>query len=320
MTTKLNKKDVLILWELFQNSRVSLSIIAKKVKVPKPTVKYRIDQLMKRGILNKNLAIIDMSRFNFLFYEIFIKIQGMPRDKELQALEKLQKNPYLGWLVTTGGRFSIHCAIFVRKSYQFYEVYKEIRSLFHPYIKQIALNITIDGKQFNYPFFKELYPKTIETKTSKIHDDLLKLNSIQLNLLKILSENSRTTTINIAHKLKTTEKTIRKYIKELEQKKIILNYTCQLHPGKAGYLFYIITIRLNTPDKELEKYLTLIPEIFYIVRGAGFYDIKAEFYTEKESRIYEIEQELHQKFNKAIAETDIMPVHKEYLVRYFTEA
>ena len=146
------------------------------------------------------------------------------------------------------------------------------------------------------------------------------LNKIQLRLLKILAENSRTPLIDIAEKLKITEKTVRVYIKQLEKDKIILNHTCQLHPGRAGYFFYLITVRLNTPSKELEEYLTKIPEIFYIVRGAGFYDIKTEFYVKQESRIYEIEHELHHNFGKFIAETDIMPITKEYLVRYFTDA
>jgi DNA-binding Lrp family transcriptional regulator len=192
--------------------------------------------------------------------------------------------------------------IFQRKPSQFHETFYDIKSLFHPYIKELAINVTIDGRQFSYPFFKHLKPNVMETKTSKKHDEIPKLNKAQLKLLSILSDNSRTPLIDIAQKLKTTEKTVTTYIRQLEKDKIILNHTCQLHSGRAGYFFYLITIRLNKPNKELEEYLSKIPEIFYIVRGAGFYDIKSEFYTETEQRAHNIKEDLLKKFGKDIVE------------------
>jgi DNA-binding Lrp family transcriptional regulator len=322
MTKKLDKKDISILWELSKNARVKLPIIANKVKIPKATVNYRIEQLIKEGILNKMYAIVDMAKFHFLFYEIFVKLQAMPKEKELQCLESLSKHPYLGWLVSTTGRFSFLCSVFVREPSQFYVVYAQVKELFHPYIKEIAINITFNGMQFAYPFFKDLQQTSLQTKMSNRHkytcDPIL--NNTQHKLLILLAENARMPLITIANTLKTTEKTVRKYIKQLEKDRYILNYTCQLHPGRVNYFFHLIIMRVNVLNNTLEEFLKQIPEIFYIVKGAGFYDIKAEFYVQQENRIYDIQREIYAKFSTIIAEMDIMQITKEYLVRYFTEA
>ncbi len=316
---KIDKKDRLILFELFNNSRVSLSVISKRVKIQKQNVKYRIEQLTNKKIINKNFAIVDMSKFNFLFYEIFIKLQGMPKKREIDALEKLKKHPFLGWLVSIDGKYSIHCAIYVKKPYQFHKVYDEIRNLFYPYIKEIALNMTVNSKQFTYPFFKDMDSNMVEMKSSNFQEKNPKLSKLQVNLLKILSDNSRMSLTKIASILETTEKTIKNNILKLEKDKIILNYSSQLHPGKSGYFYYIILVRFNKYDDKFEEYVKKIPELFYIVKGAGFYDIKLEFYVDKESKIYEIESELYERFGKVIAETNILNVRKEYMVRYFTD-
>lgn len=317
---EIDKKDTLILYELSKNSRLSLSKIAKVVGLPKATVSYRIDQLTNKGILNKNYAIINMARFSFLFYEVGVKLQGMPAEKEEQAFEILRKQPYVGWLVSTSGRFSFVCSIFVKQSPQFYETYSLIKSLFYPYIREMVLTVTFDGRQYGYPFFKKFSKRTMSMKDSSTDLPAANISEKQLKILEFLSEDSRIATTEIAHNLKIAEKTVRNNIRWLENNKFILNYTSQIHPGRAGYFFYLVTLRINKNREEVEKFLEKIPEIFYIVRGSGFYDLKAEFYVKTENRIYEIEEQLHNKFGWAISEIDIMQIKKEYLVRYFTSS
>jgi len=49
--TKIDKKDLKILYHLFQNSRQPLSILGKKVGLSRKVVGYRINRLEKEGII-----------------------------------------------------------------------------------------------------------------------------------------------------------------------------------------------------------------------------------------------------------------------------
>lgn len=320
MIRKLDKRDISIMWKLFQNSRTPLSKIAKNVGVPKETVNYRIQQLERRGIIKNYYAITDTSQFGFLFYEIFVKLQGIPAEYEAECLEKLGKHEFVSWLVSTSGRFSFACTILVKNAIQFYEAYSYIKSLFGKYIKDIFINVAVEGQQFEYPFFKNIRQSPIKTKKFVKHHDYSKLDKLDLGLLNLLSRNCRTPLKRIANELKTTEKTIRSRMKILEKNKTIVQYTTNFHPGRVGYFFYIILISLRQPNKELEEFIRKIPELFYLVKGIGFFDLKIEFYLEDENRVHEIEESIYQKFGNNIINMDIIHVKHEYIVRYFTEA
>ena len=64
---KLDKKDQQLIFELDQNSRQSINSIAKKTKLSRDVVNYRIKQLEKKKIINGYFALIDyVDEFIFL--------------------------------------------------------------------------------------------------------------------------------------------------------------------------------------------------------------------------------------------------------------
>jgi DNA-binding Lrp family transcriptional regulator len=314
---KIDKKDNDILWELFQNSRASLSDISKSVGLPKPTIKYRIDQLKKRGVLRKTYSVFNRDLFHFTGYEIFIKLQGIPEGSEQKAIEKVKKNPFVVWFVRLSGRFNYLCTIFTRDSTQFLRAYDEIKSAFHPYVRELALNLRVKSRRYPYPFFKD---KVIVRNYPTPSTENVVLSEKQIKILALLSDNSQTPIVDIAVKTKLSEKTVRSHIAYFEKEGIILKHTAELDPTKVGYFSYLITMSLRKFDEEIEQYLTKIPEIVYFAKGAGVYDIRAEFFTEDEDRIYEIEQDLYQKFSKSILSIDVMMFKEEFLLNYFTGA
>ncbi len=320
MGVKIDKKDIDILWELFKNSRLPIVKIANKVSIPKETVKYRMERLVESGFLNKFHVIADAARFGLSFYEIYIKLQGVSPEYEIQCIEKLKAHPFVCWLISTSGRFSFICTFLVKNPAQFYDGYNYIRTIFGSYIKEVFINISIEGEQFDYPYFKNFKMPSIKTKGKVYSNAPSKLDKLDTQLLKILSEHCRTPIKAIARQLNSTEVTIRSRMKRLEKNGFIIQYSILLHPGRAGYFFNLMLLRLNGRSPELEDYLKKIPELFYFVKGAGFFDIKVEFYSESENRVHELEEEIYQKFAGIVSNIDILHVKKEHCVRYFVDA
>ena len=77
------------------------------------------------------------------------------------------------------------------------------------------------------------------------------VDGIDLQIIKELSNNARTSFMRIAKKLKLSESAIRKRVKKLENNNIIKSYSLIVDQAKIGY----DNIALVGVDVEAEKYL-----------------------------------------------------------------
>ena len=70
---KLDKKDKQILYQLDLDSRQSFNQIARKVKLSREVVQYRVKQLEKKGIIKGYQTLIDVTKLGYLNCRFFIK-------------------------------------------------------------------------------------------------------------------------------------------------------------------------------------------------------------------------------------------------------
>ena len=91
-------KDRKILFELEQDSRQSLSQIAKKVGLKKETVFHRMRSLEKRGIIKNYLTEINIYKLGFQFYPILIKFQNSTPQIEEDIFDYFKKNQFISLL------------------------------------------------------------------------------------------------------------------------------------------------------------------------------------------------------------------------------
>ena len=68
---KIDMKDRKILYQLDINARQSISEIAKKVRLNKNTVKYRIERLEREGLILNYYTIIDNSRLGYFSFRVY---------------------------------------------------------------------------------------------------------------------------------------------------------------------------------------------------------------------------------------------------------
>lgn len=119
--------------------------------------------------------------------------------------------------------------------------------------------------------------------------------SIDLNILGILSENSRENFNQIAIKLGNSPVTIKKHIEELEQKGIIKGYGVQIDFEKLGYDI-VATIEITVSKGkmiEVETDIAENPNVFGVYDITGDYDalVFARFKTRTE--LSEMIKKLH---------------------------
>src|SRR3989338_6125652 len=81
--------DKKILAELDKNARVSYSELGKRIRIAKETVKYRMQLLEKKGIVQGYYAVIDFSKLGYTIYRLYLKLSGTTPEKEREITEYL---------------------------------------------------------------------------------------------------------------------------------------------------------------------------------------------------------------------------------------
>ncbi len=69
---KLDLKDRKLLYELDCNSRQTIQQLAKKIGLSKDAVNYRINKLIRNGIIKSFNAVIDTGKLGFISFRLFL--------------------------------------------------------------------------------------------------------------------------------------------------------------------------------------------------------------------------------------------------------
>ena len=152
-------------------------------------------------------------------------------------------------------------------------------------------------------------------------DSVVNLEETDLQILKILSKNSRTPVIEISKKLKTTPRIVNYRIKQLQKNKIILGFKVAINYEKLGIQFYKTFIYLDNPKKtrveSLINYFKQHKNIIHHVKVLGNWDLEPEFEVYSESEFNKILTEIKDKFSDIIKNIDIITILKEHKFVYF---
>ena len=102
-----------------------------------------------------------------------------------------------------------------------------------------------------------------------------------LKIIEILAEDSRTPFTEIAKRMRVSESTVRKRIKNLEDEGVIKKYSIIIDPAKIGYNTVAIVGLDVEPTKFLSvaSKLTEFKEVKYVATSTGDHMIMFEVWT-----------------------------------------
>ncbi|MCX6803397.1 MAG: Lrp/AsnC family transcriptional regulator [Candidatus Diapherotrites archaeon] len=284
--------DLKLLWELDTNSRQSFNGLAKKLKVNKGTVKYRVQSFLNSGIIKSFNAILDSGKLGYMSIRLGVKLYQATPEKENEIIDFLLAHKQLTWLVRVTGDWDFNTC-FVFKDLQGMNAFLNVLNIkYGTFIltKQIAIftNISYFGRAFlagkkSNDFVFNAYSLPSPVKTDQVDQKILYL----------LSENARTPVVELAQKCKVTPKTIISKIKRLENEKVILGYRSEFDLAKLGYNYYKIHMNtMNmTPQKyeRIKQFLFEHPSVVYHDEGIGCFDLEFEVQVRNELQRVQIE-------------------------------
>ena len=141
MTLKIDIKDQKILSLLDNNSRLSNSQIAKKVRLSKPTVEYRINRLEKNKVIFQYYTIINFTKLGYSQYKIYFKFQNTNLETEQKIIDYWVQTNNSAWVAKIRGRWDLAVSLLAKSNFEFGRNLNDFMNRFSQYIlgKEVLL-------------------------------------------------------------------------------------------------------------------------------------------------------------------------------------
>ena len=281
---------------------------------------YRIKRLEEEGIITQYQVIVNLSALNVLQFKICLAFQHLKPSRFKEIVAKLKRKEEVKWIVSCRGRWDLLISS-EAKSLEEIDVLKdEILSLFEGYVHKKAISILIEAENYHRDYLlddKKASPRTriVMDKTKEI-----KLDDLDIKILKKLAEDGRKPVIEIASALKQSERIVGYRLKQLEKKKIILGYKIAINYEKLGIKFFKAFIYLDNPGKEkihaLIRDLGRNKQIIHHVKVLGNWDLEPEFEVYSEGEFNKLLDEIKSSFSDIIKNIEVIMIIEEHKFVY----
>ncbi len=308
----LDKKDKEILYQLDLNSRQSFNQIAKKVKLSREVVQYRVKQLEKKGIIKGYQTLIDVSKLGYLNCRFFLKFQRDTLEDETKIIDYFKNHPQFWWVDSPDSYRDLGIACCVKDMYELHDIKEDIVKKFGRYIHK--LDIAVYHKFYIYKRKylsnrkEEIPVKIMFGPDTAQHDDK------DIHILKFLTKNARITSVDLSKRTGISITNINYRIKKMISNGIIKDFRVILDLQKIGYYWYKIEMQLEdlSIKKGMLEFFRTHPNIVYAYETVSDNDIEVEMEVKSYEDFRKVLNEIRAQFGKKIKKYQHMLWHKEH--------
>jgi DNA-binding Lrp family transcriptional regulator len=318
---EIDVKDKKILYYLSLDSRQSLTKLGKKVGLSRELVSYRIKRLQEKGIIKNFITITDSAAFGAIFIRFYYNFQNTTPEIKKEIINYLinHKNTIIIKLIEA--RYDLEVQYYVSSIPELQSDVRQFKMKYGDYILNEFFSTQLNATLFDYIFL--LGKKEIKKRKSmdfKGELGIVKLDSLEIKILKIINKNARIQTTELAKKLHTTPFIIIGKIKKLKKIGVIKGFTLDINFTKLGYYFFHVDIALKRYKGiyQIIEYIKKNPYLWCIENNIGISDISLQFYLKNVNQLHEILEDLSIKIPDIIKSYKYHRIIKEYPRKFIT--
>ncbi len=277
---RLDAIDGKILKILLKESRTSFTEIAKTCKISVCAIRMRFNRLKSAGIITGEKMHVNPK---FWGYEHIadLRMEASLNDEE-KVLEMLKNKQYVSGATRFGSY--IMCYVALSKLDNLRNIVEEIGS--SPKVRNV--NTLIWTKPYNI-FHPEnliikpstdLVEKQEEVETSPAQPQETRVDEIDKQIVRILTQDARTPFKTVAKRLDISTNNVIQRYKKLREGKVLTLSTIMVDLHKLGYnAIHINFLKLETTSKmsEIRKQILQLPNMTMLIEHVGAYDLRVEF-------------------------------------------
>ncbi len=303
---RLDKKDRLLLHLLDLDARAPAARLAKRVRLSKEGVAYRIRRLEETGVLRGFGAVIDFSALGYVGGGYMIRLQHCDQKKEDEIIDYFKRMEKTWWVDSRGGDYDLGVAIYAPTHHELYDFKLEFMRRYRPHIMKVAPRIY--HKMYQYPrtwlhgaaVRENARPIVLWNAKEKPHD------KIDDAILRLISVHARMPIVEMARTLGLTPAVVKYRLRKMEQAGIILGYRAGLDLKRLGYFWYKADfyIRDFARREAIMKYAASLPNVVYIYDAIGDADIEIEVEVGGADQLLSLINSIRSKFSDEIISHD----------------
>jgi len=315
----LDEKDRKILVELDRSARQTDSEIAKKVGLSKQVVGYRIQKLVEKEIVNNFYTIVNVGKLGLNSYYIFLQLEKINKQQEIELLEKLTQLDYVGWLVSGTGRWDIILIIYADSISTFEKSLNKTIDICGEHLHEYTFTTLLAAEHISYKFLAETRDLHSVRQTARI--ETAELDETGKSILETISQNARLSVVDISEKTKIPVHVVSYRLRTMVKQKMIEGFKPKINVNKLGYQWHLMLIQFQrASEKRKQEFISFCKEnkrIYYITNTIGPYNLTLDIHVKSTEEFKEVLLELKEKFSDVIKLYESFVIFDEYKINYF---
>jgi len=272
ITPKIDEIDAKILKELLIDARKSFANIAAETKLSTVAIGDRFSKLEKAGIITGSTIHLNLPALGYnALCNIHIKVEKQEIE---QAIGYIRKIPAERSLIFCDPENDVNLIVALRDIKEVTELKEKIRKNKSVLDLKVETWLGVRNMPENLAITQnaESHKTFIKSKTEKTS---LKLDSIDLQIIEKLTQDSMQPFSKIAKEISTSINTVARKYKNLVNNHII-RPVIRINPKKLGYNAMVIFALSFASESEMESVINSVMEIkdvFLITKTSGNYDL-----------------------------------------------
>jgi Lrp/AsnC family transcriptional regulator, leucine-responsive regulatory protein len=296
---KIDVKDRKILYHLDLNSRQSLKTIGSKVRLSKTVVQYRIDRLVKTGIIKNFYTSIDFYKLGYINLGIYINYQYYTPEIEKEIIQYFVNSKHAWFIANIQGKFDVIVLFSVSNMNQFFSFWKKTLTKYRFYFQSVLISFFTKTHYLPISYLLEEQDTTQRLEHELIDGGTkVAIDDTDRAILEHISLNSRKPIIEIAEKLKISSTTIANRIKKLENIKVINGYRINIDYLKLGLQLFNVQFNLRNYDK-INHILSYVKRNPYLISASEVIDscdLSLNYHIKNFNELHFIIKDIYNKF------------------------
>ncbi len=308
---KLDRLDLRLLRELDFDSRQSHAALSRKLEVPQETVRYRLNSLVERKVIDRFITLIDAGRLGDTYYKILLKLYNVNEVQVLTIIRQLAGFEAVNWIARTDGIFDIAFTIRVRKLLELSEFVDRLKLEYRQFIHRITFAVNIRAEFAVRDYFvskKRLATGVGYTTPERNHEP----DELDIRILRLLGNDTRISASSIGERVGLSSEAASQRIRKLERNQIITRYTLLPALARLGIENYYVLLYFSAASQQridaFTAYCRQEIRIVYFIKALGEWDYELNLEVHSPGEYREIMMSLTKDFSDIIRDYVSLPV------------
>jgi len=298
---KLDARDRQILMLLARDSRMPATQIAKKVRLSRDAVSYRINRLVEKKVILGFFAEVKFLKLGFYAFDLLLQLDEKNPEKINMLVADMKSHPNVVNVTEYSDRWDMEIVFLAKSVLEFDRMLSEFGARYGDIILeraplQLVKTYTISHVPYDIHYTSEYSVPTAAEKE--------KLDGTDVEILKLLALNCRVSNYEVGNKVGLSPDAVAYRIKSLLKKGVIKEFTVMLNYSLLNYDWYTFAIRLRMLDQKNEaKFKAFVnnhPLIRRAMKTLGAWDLLLYVVTPSPKEFHALVKEIKTTFSDII--------------------